>query len=574
MQDIEDLKPREPGPSECCGSGCARCVWDVYFDAYATWEARRAVGGAVEEPAPPPSTAFSRPEPGPGGCGSYLGSVVLKYVDYEGEEDDFGVVCPSDAVKPVWRETIIGGPLVVTPAGATRPAMTDEPGLELLELTAPTPLHFADASTYTPGDVLELFVPNDSATVSSLCKHFRLPETRLVQLKRSPFVDADCFPPWIPQRRNITVRDLFTYYIDVSSSAYVRKPFLSLLQKCVAEQHSSQRSSLQQLAEQHKVLQAEVSTTFPSLVDMLDTYGQYFNASGLPLAKFLEVSAPLRSRKFSIIDFRPSDGSLRICARQIKSIRTSATPPDAAAARLIPAAAMSTPFQGHVSRSLFLHHRQSNPTHFAASLWLRHVSFGHSLIPKAFAARPLLMLCGGSGIGPALSVLVAAHHAHRQQNGGSTTPSTIPRWLFFSSRSHEEAMHILGAFSETGAAVRATCSRVVVNITRPIARSTQSAQLSPGGTLEDSSSEIIQFEQGRIDSVMMTEAHNIGRFFHGSQAAVLACGPSGFLTSVRQTLASVLFPPDNGDDSSVSEHQLAMSEMTGNIVFEDWNQRK
>ena len=36
--------PVEPEPSECCGSGCARCVWDVYYDKLADYEEAKARG--------------------------------------------------------------------------------------------------------------------------------------------------------------------------------------------------------------------------------------------------------------------------------------------------------------------------------------------------------------------------------------------------------------------------------------------------------------------------------------------------------------------------------------------------
>jgi hypothetical protein len=26
------LPPEKPLPGDCCGSGCVRCVWDIYFD--------------------------------------------------------------------------------------------------------------------------------------------------------------------------------------------------------------------------------------------------------------------------------------------------------------------------------------------------------------------------------------------------------------------------------------------------------------------------------------------------------------------------------------------------------------
>lgn len=37
------VKPQEPLPEACCGSGCERCVWDVYYEALEKYEA--AVAG-------------------------------------------------------------------------------------------------------------------------------------------------------------------------------------------------------------------------------------------------------------------------------------------------------------------------------------------------------------------------------------------------------------------------------------------------------------------------------------------------------------------------------------------------
>ena len=40
MEEDESVlpeRPEEPLPSECCGSGCAPCVLDVYQDQLDTW---------------------------------------------------------------------------------------------------------------------------------------------------------------------------------------------------------------------------------------------------------------------------------------------------------------------------------------------------------------------------------------------------------------------------------------------------------------------------------------------------------------------------------------------------------
>lgn len=36
------LKPVEPLPSQCCGSGCSPCVFDLYYRDLERWEAARA----------------------------------------------------------------------------------------------------------------------------------------------------------------------------------------------------------------------------------------------------------------------------------------------------------------------------------------------------------------------------------------------------------------------------------------------------------------------------------------------------------------------------------------------------
>ena len=41
MSTVHDLppKPEPPDPGDCCGSGCVRCVLDVYDEQLAAWKA-------------------------------------------------------------------------------------------------------------------------------------------------------------------------------------------------------------------------------------------------------------------------------------------------------------------------------------------------------------------------------------------------------------------------------------------------------------------------------------------------------------------------------------------------------
>ncbi|KAH7283271.1 hypothetical protein KP509_35G069600 [Ceratopteris richardii] len=34
--------PEKPLPGDCCGSGCVRCVWDIYFEELDDYNSRKA----------------------------------------------------------------------------------------------------------------------------------------------------------------------------------------------------------------------------------------------------------------------------------------------------------------------------------------------------------------------------------------------------------------------------------------------------------------------------------------------------------------------------------------------------
>ncbi len=43
MEEEDELldlppKPEEPGKYDCCGRGCERCVYDIYYEALDKWE--------------------------------------------------------------------------------------------------------------------------------------------------------------------------------------------------------------------------------------------------------------------------------------------------------------------------------------------------------------------------------------------------------------------------------------------------------------------------------------------------------------------------------------------------------
>lgn len=41
--EVSNSEPQEPGPEDCCQSGCQNCVWDIYRERHRAWAARNNV---------------------------------------------------------------------------------------------------------------------------------------------------------------------------------------------------------------------------------------------------------------------------------------------------------------------------------------------------------------------------------------------------------------------------------------------------------------------------------------------------------------------------------------------------
>ncbi|KAL6655181.1 hypothetical protein ACP70R_006007 [Stipagrostis hirtigluma subsp. patula] len=56
--DAAPQPPEKPLPGDCCGSGCVRCVWDVYYDELDAYNKALA---AQSSPAPAHSDSGGKP---------------------------------------------------------------------------------------------------------------------------------------------------------------------------------------------------------------------------------------------------------------------------------------------------------------------------------------------------------------------------------------------------------------------------------------------------------------------------------------------------------------------------------
>lgn len=508
QKDIEDIAaPSEPSPGECCGNGCARCVWDVYYDNLAAWQLRKSAAKQDAAPSLPAKTVCADAP-----VSSYTGSVVLKFV--EGGEydacDEWGVPLPVDHAEALWKRDMIAVDSI------TDEAETTSSSLRLFDIHLKGSIPSNLLQQHRPGDVVEILVPNDEEEVSQLCQSFKISPDRLCHLGVSPFVRPDCFPPWLPQRRILKVRELLRCYVDLNSSAYLHRPFFSLLAKSCKEPAAA-KESLDRLSLDMKLQSNEVAKSLPSLSNIFAA----FPTAVPPLAKFLEVSAPLRARKFTVTRM-VSDRQFQLCMRLVESQREL---PSMFALPLVPLTRY-----GHVSGPVFQRSR-------ANEAWCRFGRSGAaSAIPLTYTSRNLLMIVAGSGVAPALAIL-------------SSSMADKRRWLLFGARTSVEVAAVLQSRPNGSLHTSQLCTRVDVAVSR---EPTSGARHLP--------------------ELMLQHRTEIRSFIVDERAAVLSCGPNKFIDAVRTTLEGILFPIDDDiKDERMQQQRMTFMVEAGNIHFEEWN---
>lgn len=364
-------RPREPGPGECCGNGCSRCVWDVYYDKLAEYEAQVSSESINEE-----SSDDETSEESLSGDDNYIGSVVVRYIKPPEESSDATLVHDKretniireldSSYLPISEVKIIkisGDPTDVLNRGVC-----------LLDLVTSVPTPFTPA---IPGDVVDIFVPNSGMVqgceksdggsnnllfscpsryqgdpVNEICALLHLDPEQWCELHRSPFVPENNFPPWLPLRKPLTIRILLTLFVDLSTNSFLHPCFFESLLR-LYENNTPGSSESASLTHTPRTTTPVLSTAqalkicaspehsievvrqlqhssrlFPRISDFL----RIFSFIHVPLDRFLEISCPLRPRKFSVVkecieDIFPSGKSenaieekknviTRLCMRQ------------------------------------------------------------------------------------------------------------------------------------------------------------------------------------------------------------------------------------------------------------------
>jgi sulfite reductase alpha subunit-like flavoprotein len=407
MSGVEEA-PREPDASECCGTGCLRCVWDSYYDNVTAYEQRKRDGelrpATPDDDAAAPVAAAAAEAPA-----SY--SVVIRYAT---DEDVARAAVAADATR--WHERLSKDGFTESTVATTRVGGDVAPAESENGIVVESTVALGAAgdalppSAIEPGHCVEVLAENAPAAVAALVERLNLasgatPELpRVVTLTASPFGAANSFPPWLPRGEPVVVATLFRYFVDISSSAPLRPQLFALL-----AQHTKDAGEKARLAAvaalPRPAFKAAVLAQYPSLLDVLAA----FPGAMPPLARLLEQSTPLRARPFSIAGWRAdAPRSLDLCFREVRHARQPR--PDVAIA-----APAAPTFEGHSTAAMC-----SGQAVWCRPPWRRAAPrgpLGHALAPGALTG-PLVVIAGGTGIAPCRALLQHRIAAASRLQGG------------------------------------------------------------------------------------------------------------------------------------------------------------
>ncbi|TPP41735.1 Protein kinase domain family protein [Leishmania donovani] len=457
----------------------------------------------------------------------------------------------------------------------------------------------AKGRTMLPGDVVEVLVTNSRGTqdaddVERLCKALRLDPYAWCELHRSPFVPEDNFPPWLPLQKPLTLGQLLSAYVDISSSSYLlHQSFFESLFRIYSDSKPSSASSTSTTPspdpEKVRLLEACASSEtgpqllrslsksstplcYPSLVDVLEV----FSFVQIPLDRLLEVSGPLQTRRYSLANWIPATlppSPLQLCMREVCARRSANLPAATAVgadaqrvADMLNRAAQDASrdhsdfFFGHTSHPLCCAARSMTRSAAAAGQRGMYVSFslfGNSLFARQLQAgctalcnpaqakslcSQLFLIGCGTGIAPLIAAVTQLMLRRASTAAGS---APFPCWVFYGARTKAELLYdeTLQEALRTGAIAK-----------YEYALSREEDNKKQGRYVTD------LVKRNRL---MVTDSlQNEGQLF--------VCGPAKALLSVRQLVkCDLLAEPD--DDDSVQEQRLLMLEDRGRLNFDIWS---
>lgn len=373
-------RPKEPLPGDCCGNGCARCVWVVYFDELVAYEAWKAESGEVDS-----EDSLDEVEESEESSGSYdveeiqyIGSVVVRLLNIPGNDevsDDSWVRTIDPSMVPITNVELVTKS--ISPFSShENPSTAEEGDVYLINVSTPLPatgISEASASLAKPGDVVEVLVPNNvwptvgfhsgRDLVLEMSQRLNLRPDQWCELDRSPFVPENNFPPWLPLRKPITIRRLLTFFVDLTTNSFLHPKFFQSLLRLYEGQERNDRLANQKTTSEKKEISMEQHgdaieclkkcatpdcclSVIRHLISPAEGEGKVFPSIGsilnifpfiqVPLDRFLEISTPLRPRKLSVVqqyevtaeahNLTPVTRITQLCLRHVFSQCNTALP--------------------------------------------------------------------------------------------------------------------------------------------------------------------------------------------------------------------------------------------------------
>ncbi|CCW71866.1 unnamed protein product [Phytomonas sp. Hart1] len=574
-------RPREPAVGECCGSGCTRCVYDVYYDALMAYEENKLSSSEEEEEESNDSSLDEEDAPK-----DYIGSVVIKYLDN---------LSPKDVAKAEERihqelEHKYTALESLELLKSSHPGV-DQPSIHVLSVQPVSPI-----PTPHPGDVVEVFVPNDHPaldhSVEHLCRRLRVDPDAGCLLRCSPFVPEAEFPPWLPRDRPLTVRQLLSNYVDISSSSYLLRP--AFFQSLLRLHHNSSAKAgggAEALAEGVELLRRCASAAdagavfraianggrplcYPCLAEVLEL----FAFVRLPLERMLEITGPLQPRKFSIAGHRALSRdrakSLELCLRQVVASREGLPSPaipnetalhfanllnDVAFRRADRRELRSSHFYGHTTNPLVWEATRGAARPLGRGIYLGTSlfgtsSFGHEL-KKALRGlssggiearmTPVILLAAGTGIAPLIAGVRELWRAREETaRGGIAAPPYSCMVMYGSKTKAELVYHDTLLAAREGGAISSYDYAL-------------SRQADDGKAGE------------RITDLLERNAAYLRDALLNLQGKLFCCGPAKAMEAVRSLLEKKIFA-DPDDDESMQQHRIHFLAEKKQILFDVW----
>ncbi|EPY22972.1 oxidoreductase-like protein [Strigomonas culicis] len=589
-------RPREPRLGECCGSGCARCVWDVYYDALEAYEEKKRTmdpADLEEEEEEEDSSSLSDASSAES---DYIGSVVVKFIPQPDER-----MATLNITKSMDKFVKKFDYIPIEKVNHIRQSALPEGH------TTTSPIHITDLHSKLPftspvaGDVVEVFMPNlpltdprGSDSVTDLCRALGIEPDSWCELYKSPFVPEGHFPPWLPLREPMTVRQLLTFYVDISSCSYLLRPsfFQSLLR--IHQNNARKRQQQDDHNYEHLVTLLETCASdekgpaifrslmnsgkalcYPCLTDVLHA----FPFIKVPLDRMLEMCSPLRARKFSVADYEmDSSGkcsALQICFRENvvdRSYNLSQCTPTGTTkevAELFNGIAYkrgADNFLGHVTYRLSrtsINWQGKGNSHVHSLLaaysggYVGTSFFGktpfalgleRSIRTIASTHSPRLVLLGaGTGIAPLMAAVSQLRLLRRQHLSEHTNP--FPCSVIYGARNMSELIY----HDDLSEALRiGAIDQYQFCLSRPqVTAATGVAHRY-------------------VTDILKKDAHAVNHLLTEGDGKFFACGPTKVLQSVRSCLANDILG-EADDDDSMREQRLLFMEGKGQLFFDVWS---